>query len=46
MSEHTGYHGNSLEFLKTNQISIGDSVKIFAEITYTILLKLPVIRGD
>ena len=35
MSEHTGYHGNSLEFLKTNQISIGDSVKIFAEITYT-----------
>ena len=35
MSEYTGYHGNSLEFLKTNQISIGDSVKIFAEITYT-----------
>ena len=35
MSEHIGYHGNSLEFLKTNQISIGDSVKIFAEITYT-----------
>ena len=35
MSEYTGYDGNSLEFLKTNQISIGDSVKILAEITYS-----------
>ncbi|MFB5616352.1 MAG: Glu-tRNA(Gln) amidotransferase subunit GatD [Nitrosopumilus sp.] len=35
MSEYTGYDGNSLEFLKTNQISIGDSVKIKADITYS-----------
>jgi glutamyl-tRNA(Gln) amidotransferase subunit D len=34
MPEYTGYHGSSLEFLKTNQISIGDSVKILADITY------------
>ena len=27
--------GNSLEFLKTNQISVGDSVKILADITYS-----------
>ena len=30
MSEYTGYHGNSLEFLKANKISVGDSVKILA----------------
>jgi glutamyl-tRNA(Gln) amidotransferase subunit D len=35
MSEHRGYEGNSLEFLKTNQISVGDSVKILADITYS-----------
>ena len=35
MSEYTGYDGNSLEFLKTNKISIGDSVKILADITYS-----------
>jgi len=35
MSEYTGYDGNSLEFLKANQISIGDSVKILADITYS-----------
>jgi glutamyl-tRNA(Gln) amidotransferase subunit D len=35
MSEYTGYDGNSLKFLKTNQISIGDSVKILADITYS-----------
>jgi glutamyl-tRNA(Gln) amidotransferase subunit D len=35
MSEYAGYNGNSLEFLKTNQISIGDSVKILADITYS-----------
>jgi len=35
MSEYTGYDENSLEFLKTNQISIGDSVKILADITYS-----------
>ena len=35
MPEYIGYHGNSLEFLKTNQISIGDSVEILADITYS-----------
>jgi glutamyl-tRNA(Gln) amidotransferase subunit D len=35
MSEYTGYDGNSLEFLKKNEISIGDSVKILADITYS-----------
>src|SRR5210317_2403520 len=35
MSEYTGYNGNSLEFLKKNEISIGDSVKILADITYS-----------
>ncbi len=35
MSEYRGYQGNSLEFLKTSQISVGDSVNILAEITYS-----------
>ncbi len=35
MSEHRGYEGDSLEFLKTNQVSVGDSVKILADITYS-----------
>jgi len=35
MSEYRGYEGKSLEFLKTNQISVGDSVKILADITYS-----------
>ena len=35
MSEYTGYHGESLEFLKSKQISVGDSVKILADLTYS-----------
>ena len=35
MSEYRGYRGNSLEFLKDNQISVGDSVNILADITYS-----------
>ncbi len=35
MSEYRGYEGDSLEFLKTNQISVGDSVKILVDITYS-----------
>ena len=35
MSEYAGYEGNSLEFLKKNTISVGDSVKILADITYS-----------
>ena len=34
MSEYRGYEGASLEFLKTNQILVGDSVKILADITF------------
>ena len=35
MSEHRGYEGNSLKFLKANQISVGDSVKILSDINYS-----------
>ena len=35
MPEYTGYYGNSLEFMKTHQISIGDSVEIAADIIYS-----------
>ena len=35
MSEYRGYEGNSLEFLKLNQITVGDAVKILADITYS-----------
>jgi len=35
MSEYRGYKGNSLEFLKQNQITVGDSVKLLAGITYS-----------
>ena len=35
MSEYTGYTGSSLEFLKSNDIAVGDSVKITADLTYS-----------
>ena len=35
MSGYRGYEGDSLEFLKANQILVGDSVKITADITYS-----------
>ena len=35
MTEYSGYDENSLEFLKINQISVGDFVKILADITYS-----------
>lgn len=34
MSEFRGYTGKSLEFLKTNNVGVGDSVKILADLTY------------
>lgn len=34
MSEFRGYTGKSLEFLKTNKIHVGDSIKILADLTY------------
>ena len=35
MSEFRGYEGESLQFLQTNKISVGDSVKILSDITYS-----------
>ena len=34
MPEYVGYDGDSLEFLKTNKVAVGDSVKVQADITY------------
>ncbi|MGD2106136.1 MAG: Glu-tRNA(Gln) amidotransferase subunit GatD [Nitrosopumilaceae archaeon] len=34
MSEYTGYRGATLEFLKSNDLAVGDSVKITSELTY------------
>jgi glutamyl-tRNA(Gln) amidotransferase subunit D len=34
MSEYTGYEGRSLEFLKSNNVTVGDSVKIIADLTF------------
>jgi len=35
MSTYIGYQGNSLKFLKSKQISVGDYVKILADLTYS-----------
>lgn len=35
MPEYTGYTGRSLDFLKSNNIIVGDSVKIMADLTYS-----------
>jgi len=35
MSEYRGYERDSLEFLKSNQVIVGDSVKILSDITYS-----------
>ncbi|MEJ2259353.1 MAG: asparaginase domain-containing protein, partial [Nitrosopumilaceae archaeon] len=35
MSEHIGYRGISLEFLKSNNLAVGDSVKITSDLTYS-----------
>ena len=35
MSEYRGYEGRSLDFLKSNNIIVGDSVKIFTETAYS-----------
>ena len=35
MSEYTGYVGRSLEFLKSNNVIVGNSVKILADLTYS-----------
>ncbi|MFB5622165.1 MAG: asparaginase domain-containing protein, partial [Candidatus Nitrosomaritimum yanchengensis] len=35
MPEYTGYRGTSLEFLKSNDLAVGDSVKITSDLTYS-----------
>jgi glutamyl-tRNA(Gln) amidotransferase subunit D len=35
MPEYTGYIGQSLEFLKSNDVAVGNSVKILADLTYS-----------
>ena len=35
MSEYRGYEGNYLEFLKSNNLVVGDTVKILSDITYS-----------
>ena len=35
MSQYTGYHGDSLEFLKSNQIVVGDFVEILTDIVHS-----------
>ncbi len=35
MPEYTGYRGTSLEFLKSNNLVVGDSVKITSDLTYS-----------
>ena len=35
MSEYTGYAGKSLEFLKSHDVAVGDSVKILGDLTYS-----------
>lgn len=35
MSEYRGYEGDSLEFLKSNNVAVGDTVKILSDITYS-----------
>ena len=34
MSEQRGYTGKSLEFLKKNNLTVGDTIKIISELTY------------
>ena len=46
MSEFRGYKGNSLEFLKINKISVGDSVNILADITYSGIIMPRYEHGD
>ncbi len=35
MPEYTGYAGKSLEFLKSHDVAVGDSVKILGDLTYS-----------
>jgi glutamyl-tRNA(Gln) amidotransferase subunit D len=46
MSEYTGYVGKSLEFLKSNNIVVGDSVKILSDLTYSGIVMPRYEHGD
>ena len=46
MSEFRGYKGRSLEFLKSNGIAVGDSVKILADIPYSGIIMPRYEHGD
>ena len=35
MSEYRGYEGRSLDFLKSNNVIVGDTVKVFSELMYS-----------
>ena len=41
MSEYRGYHGDSLEFLKKNQISVGNTVKITSDMITFVGIIMP-----
>ena len=46
MSEHRGYEGESLEFLKSNNIAVGDSVRILTDISYSGIIMPRYEHGD
>lgn len=46
MSEYKGYSGNSLEFLKSNKIFVGDSVSITSDMTYSGIIMPRYEHGD
>ncbi len=46
MSEDKGYFGNALDCLKKNNIKVGDSIKITADLTYSGILMPRYESGD
>ena len=46
MSEYRGYEGRSLEFLKSNNIAVGDSVRILTDISYSGIIMPRYEHGD
>ena len=46
MSEDKGYSGNALDCLKKNNVKVGDSIKITADLTYSGILMPRYESGD
>ena len=46
MSEDQGYSGNALDCLKKNNVKVGDSIKITADLTYSGILMPRYESGD